>query len=85
MAHADYSVIGGKLVIYMKKTLQLGEGPYICSFVYSFAFIRSFVDVRSSMLSIGGRGMLLNAIYPCWIDRCLIGDSVVAVIVKGYR
>ena len=29
MAHADYSVTGGKLVIYMKKTLQLGEEkPY---------------------------------------------------------
>jgi hypothetical protein len=29
MAHADYSVIGGKLVIYIKKTLQLGEeNPY---------------------------------------------------------
>jgi hypothetical protein len=24
LAHADYSVIGGKLVVYMKKTLQLG-------------------------------------------------------------
>jgi hypothetical protein len=29
MAHADYSVTGEKLVIYMKKTLQLGEeNPY---------------------------------------------------------
>ena len=25
------------------------------------------VDVRSLMLLIGGRGMLLNAVYPCWI------------------
>jgi hypothetical protein len=29
MAYADYSITGGKLVIYMKKTLQLGEEkPY---------------------------------------------------------
>ena len=29
LAYADYSVTGGKLVIYMKKTLQLGEEkPY---------------------------------------------------------
>ena len=29
MAHADYSVTGGNLVIYIKKTLQLGEEkPY---------------------------------------------------------
>ena len=26
-----------------------------------------FVDVRSSMLFIGGRGMLSNAVHPCWI------------------
>jgi len=29
LAHADYSVTGGKLIIYRKKTLQLGEEkPY---------------------------------------------------------
>jgi len=29
LAHADYSVTGGKLVIYREKTLQLGEEkPY---------------------------------------------------------
>jgi hypothetical protein len=29
LAHADYSIIGGKLIIYRKKTLQLGEEkPY---------------------------------------------------------
>ena len=27
----------------------------------------SFADVRSSMLSIGGRGVLSNAMHPCWI------------------
>src|SRR5882757_11546903 len=26
LAHADYSVTGGKLIVYMKKTLQLGWG-----------------------------------------------------------
>jgi len=26
-----------------------------------------FVDVRSSMLSIRGQGMLSNTAYPCWI------------------
>ena len=25
------------------------------------------VDVRSSMLSVGGRGMLSNAVHPYWI------------------
>jgi len=31
------------------------------------SFVRSFVDVRSSMLLIGGRGMLSNTVHPCWI------------------
>ena len=35
----------------------------ICSLVRA----RSFVDVRSLMLSVGGRGMLLNAVHPYWI------------------
>ena len=26
LAHADYFVIGGKLIVYIKKTLQLGWG-----------------------------------------------------------
>ena len=47
------------------------------------SFVRSFVDVRSSMLSIGGRGMLSNAVYPCWIVQMPSRGVVVAVIVKG--
>ena len=53
-------------------------------FVHSFIYIL-FVNIKLSMLSNRGQGMLLNAMQPCWIDRYLIGDSVVAVIVKGYR
>jgi len=26
LAYIDYSVTGGKLIVYIKKTLQLGEG-----------------------------------------------------------
>ena len=39
-----------------------------CIFTCLFAYSRYlFVNVRSLMLSIGGRGMLLNTVYPCWI------------------
>ena len=37
------------------------------------------------MLSIGGQGMLLNAVYPYWIVQVPSrGVVVVTVIVKGY-
>jgi len=48
--------------------------------VRSFVRNRSFVNVRSSMLSIGGRGMLSNAMYPCWIVQVLSRGTVVAVL-----
>jgi hypothetical protein len=38
------------------------EGPYICSFV--FICVRLFVDIRSSMLLIGGQGTLDSRSYP---------------------
>ena len=31
------------------------------------SFIRSFINIRSLMLSIGGQGMLSNTIHLCWI------------------
>jgi len=35
--------------------------------VRSFIRVYLFVDIRSSMLSTGGRGMLSNTVHPCWI------------------
>jgi hypothetical protein len=35
------------------------------------------------MLSIGGQGMLLNAIYPCWIVQVLSRGTVMAVLCEG--
>jgi hypothetical protein len=35
---------------------------------------------RSSMLSIGGRGMLSNAVHPCWIIQVLSRGTVVAAV-----
>jgi sensor histidine kinase YesM len=35
------------------------------------------------MLSIGGQGMLLNAIYPYWIIQVLSRGTVVAVLCEG--
>jgi hypothetical protein len=35
------------------------------------------------MLSIGGRGMLSNAIYLCWIVQVLSRGIVIAVLCKG--
>jgi len=43
-----------------------GIGGAVYLLVRSFVRVRLFVDVRSSMLSIGGRGMLSNAVHPCW-------------------
>ncbi len=37
------------------------------------------------MLSIGGQGMLLNTMHPCWIVQVPSRGVVVAVIMKGYR
>jgi hypothetical protein len=39
------------------------------------------------MLSVGGQGMLLNAVYLCWIIQVLSRGTVMAVLycVKGYR
>jgi hypothetical protein len=35
------------------------------------------------MLSIGGQGMLLNAVYPYWIIQVLSRGTVMAVLYKG--
>ena len=35
------------------------------------------------MLSIGGQGMLLNAIYPYWIVQVLSRGTVMAVLCEG--
>ena len=35
---------------------------------------------RSSMLSIGGRGMLSHAVHPCWIVQVLSRGTVIAVL-----
>ena len=35
------------------------------------------------MLSIGGQGMLLNAVHPCWIVQVLSRGTVMAVLCKG--
>jgi hypothetical protein len=35
------------------------------------------------MLSIRGQGMLLNAVYPCWIVQVLNRGTVIAVLCKG--
>jgi sensor histidine kinase YesM len=47
------------------------------------AHSQSFVDVRSLMLSIRGQGMLLNAIYLCWIVQVLSRGTVMAVLCEG--
>ena len=44
-----------------------GLGGAVYLLVRSLAYARPFVNIRSSMLSVGGRGMLSNAAYPCWI------------------
>ena len=44
-----------------------GLGGAVYLLVCSLIRARLFVDVRSSMLSVGGQGMLSNAVYPCWI------------------
>jgi hypothetical protein len=58
------------------------EGPYIYLLLVR---IHSFIHQceRSSMLSIGGRGMLLNAIYPYRIVQVLSRGTVMAVLCKG--
>ena len=35
------------------------------------------------MLSIRGRGMLLNAMHPCWIVQVLSRGTVMAVLCEG--
>ena len=35
------------------------------------------------MLSIGGQGMLLNAVHPCWIVQVLSRGTVMAVLCEG--
>ena len=46
-----------------------GLGGAVYLLVRLFVRVRSFVRrcEGSSMLSIGGRGMLSNAVHPCWI------------------
>ena len=53
----------------------LGGAVYllICSLVRAC----SFVDVRLSMLSVGGQGMLLNAVHLCWIVQVPFGRRIV--------
>jgi len=48
-------------------------------FARLFACSHSFVRrcERSSMLSIGGRGMLSNAVHPCWIVQVPFGRRIV--------
>src|SRR6266581_1602021 len=62
-----------------------GLGGAVYLLVRSLVRVRSFVNVRSSMLSIGGRGMLSNAVHPCWIVQVPSRGVVVAVIMKGYH
>jgi hypothetical protein len=50
----------------LRGRLPWGLGGAVYLFVYSFIRVL-FVDVRSLMLSIRGRGMLSSAAYPCWI------------------
>ena len=35
------------------------------------------------MLSVGGRGMLSNAVHPCWIVQVLSRGIVMAVLCEG--
>ena len=44
-----------------------GLGGAVYLLVRLFVRVYLFVDVRSSMLSTEGRGMLLNTVHPCWI------------------
>ena len=44
-----------------------GLGGAVYLLVCSLICAHLFINMRSSMLSIGGRGMLLNAVYLCWI------------------
>jgi hypothetical protein len=53
------------------------EGLYIYSLL---ARNCSFINIRSSMLSLGGQGMLSNAVYPCWIIQVLNRGTVMAVL-----
>jgi hypothetical protein len=57
----------------------LGGAVYL---LVARSFVRNslFVNRRSLMLSIGGRGMLSNAAHPCWIVQVLSRGTVVAVL-----
>jgi hypothetical protein len=44
-----------------------GLGGAVYLLVRSFVRVYLFVDMRSSMLSTRGRGMLLNTMHLCWI------------------
>jgi hypothetical protein len=56
----------------------LGGAVYLLIAHYLFAFVHRCK--RSSILSIRGRGMLLNAAYSCWIIQVLSRGTVVAVL-----
>ena len=47
----------------------LGGAVYllVCLFVYLHLFMRQYK--RSLMLSVGGQGILSNAVYPYWIAQ----------------
>jgi hypothetical protein len=47
------------------------------------AYSQSFINVRSSILSVRGQGILSNAIYPCWIVQVLNRGTVIAVLCEG--
>ena len=63
----------------LRGRLPWGLGGAVYLLVRSLVRACSFVNIRSSMLSVGGRGMLLNAVHPCWIVQVpWVGSSVVA-------
>ena len=76
----------------LRGQLPWGLGGAVYLLVHLLIRACLFVDVRSSMLSVGGRGMLSNAVHPCWIVQVpsrgvvvVVVVVVVAVIVRGYR
>src|SRR6266567_7809636 len=67
----------------LRGQLPWGLGGAVYLLIRSFVRDCLFINIRSLILSIGGKGMLLRAIHPYWIARCLVGGS--SCIVKGYQ
>jgi len=66
------SRLPGSITVMASDRMLRGRSPWglggaVYSLVCSRLTVRPSVDVRSSMLSIGGKGMILNAVHPCWI------------------